>query len=399
MPEIQVIRAVAEAAAAAMPSGPAAPSMDLSLGCMFIGMVFNVFLYGMSVVQGYMYFINFKSDKLFMRIFVGLLLVADTLNCVMDTGFMYQYLISNFGDLQYASQANRMFATDPVLTGIIAFSCQAFFAWRVYRLMHSWVVPSLILLVGGASLLSAIGTTIGVEIVLVFAEFQRFQVVVILWLACAALADMIITVSLVWTLQKSRTGFTATDDVITRLIRGTIQTGMATTVFAVTDLILFCASTTTLHLVFNLPLAKLYVNSLLSTLNARALIANAQRGPTMDASSSGQMHGVNSTAKRQSRFRPTNSGSDTLASPTNRGFKKSIGFGGAGPGVANNRLDLEAGIQVTTVEERFEESHMSTEMDSLPHMNHDRPGFIRSEDSRETLHKSRSSSDELRRQY
>lgn len=86
----------------------AMPSMDLSLGCMFIGMLLNVFLYGMSVVQGYMYFINFKSDKLFMRVFVGVLLIADTLNCVMDSGFMYQYLVSNFGNLQYGELTHQL---------------------------------------------------------------------------------------------------------------------------------------------------------------------------------------------------------------------------------------------------------------------------------------------------
>lgn len=293
-----------------------------------------------------------------------------------------------------------MFASDPVLTAIIAFSCQSFFAWRVYRLMHSWIVPVLIVLVGGASLLSAIGTTIGVEIVLIYAQFHRFQVVVIVWLACAALADTIITIALVWTLQKSRTGFTATDDVITRLIRSTVQTGLATTVFALTDLILFCLSTSTLHLVFNLPLAKLYVNSLLSTLNSRALIANSQRGMSMEYSSSGHMQGANSIIKPQSRFQQTNSGSETLISPTNRGYKKSTGYGAAGAG--NNRLDLEAGVQVTTVEERFEESRMATEMDSLPHVDHsavrERPSF-RSENSRFTLQKSNSGSNDFRRYF
>lgn len=260
-----------------------------------------------------------------------------------------------------------MFAADPTMTAIIAFSCQCFFAWRVYRLMHSWWCPALIVIIGGVSFLSAIGSTIGVEIVIQFAEFQRFQVVVVLWLACAALADMIITVALVWTLQKSRTGFTATDDVITRLIRGTIQTGMATTVFAVTDLILFCASTTTLHLVFNLPLAKLYVNSLLSTLNARTLISNQQRS-THEISSGGAPKfgsggGANTTGTfrkggRQSRFNPTASANDTFVSPQRGTF-----FGKN----ANSRLDLEHGIQVTTVEERFEEPHESTQMASLAH--------------------------------
>lgn len=84
-----------------MPKAAKYPPMDLTLGCMFVGMVLNVFLYGMSIVQGYLYFVNFKTDKLFMRIFIGILLTADTLNAVMDTGFMYQYLISNFGNLVY----------------------------------------------------------------------------------------------------------------------------------------------------------------------------------------------------------------------------------------------------------------------------------------------------------
>lgn len=244
-----------------------------------------------------------------------------------------------------------MFASDPVLTSIIALACQTFFAWRVYRLMHSWIVPGVILLFSVVSFLSAIGTTIGVEIVQSFALFQKFQVVVILWLACAAIADIIITTSLVWTLQKSRTGFSATDDVITRLIRGTIQTGMATTIFAVTDLILFCASTTTLHLVFNLPLAKLYVNSLLSTLNARALIAKSQRQHTGDGLSDGGPS-KQAGAGRHARFEST-SGQDTISSPTSRGFKKSLGFGSG----AQPRFDIEQGIQVTTVEERYEEPH------------------------------------------
>lgn len=250
-----------------------------------------------------------------------------------------------------------MFTADPVMTAIIAFACQCFFAWRVYRLMHSWWCPALIVIVAGASFLCAIGTTIGVKIVVDFAEFHKFQVVVIIWLACAALADMIITVALVWTLQKSRTGFAATDDIITRLIRGTLQTGAATTVFAVTDLITFCVSTTTLHLVFNLPLAKLYVNSLLSTLNARSLISN-QRSQAHDVSSGGNgKYGGGATtfkAGRQSRFNPTSSATDTLS--PNRGYATKNG---------NSRLDIEHGVQVTTVEERFEEPYGSTQLAAL----------------------------------
>lgn len=88
----------ADAAAAA---AGALPNMHLLTGCMMIGQFLNIFLFGMSVVQGYMYFVNFKGDKLFMKIFVALLLVADTLNCVLNSGFIYQYTISHFGDYTY----------------------------------------------------------------------------------------------------------------------------------------------------------------------------------------------------------------------------------------------------------------------------------------------------------
>lgn len=36
-----------------------------------------------------------------------------------------------------------------------------------------------------------------------FVHFQKFEVVVIIWLACSAAADMIITLSLVWNLVSA----------------------------------------------------------------------------------------------------------------------------------------------------------------------------------------------------
>lgn len=53
---------------------------------------------------------------------------------------------------------------------------------------------------------------------------------------------------------------------------------------------MFVTSTTTLHLAFNLPLSKLYVNSLLSTLNARASAQN--RRSTLHNTG---LHGVSSS--------------------------------------------------------------------------------------------------------
>jgi hypothetical protein len=80
----------------------------------------------------------------------------------------------------------------------------------------------------------------------------------------------------------------------------TVQTGAITAVFAIIDLVTFLISVrppvlsypsiygtnisfwqnSGLHLAFNFPLAKLYTNSLLSTLNARARAGASSDGPS-----------------------------------------------------------------------------------------------------------------------
>ena len=297
-------------------------------------------------------YVHFKNDKPFMRWFVFVLMLADTANALLDLIFIYQYLITHFGNYDYASVANPAFASDPVMTGIIAFATQIFFAWRVYKLMHSKIMPSLIVVGATISLLSALGTTIGVTIVGKFVEFQKFQVAVILWLVGAAVTDVIITGSLVWTLNKARTGFAATDDVITKLIRMTLQTGMLTSAFAVIDIILFLASTTTLHLVFNLPLAKLYVNSLLSTLNARVIMNSTSSGGqyTFDGNHSDAQH--RRTGKRSAAFLQNTSRPGMFKSHSSSMNDAEVGMQGFGAA-----QELETGIHIKTVEETFEERH------------------------------------------
>jgi hypothetical protein len=91
------------------------------------------------------------------------------------------------------------------------------------------------------------------------------------------LADIIITATLIVKLRKAiGKGFGKIDSVIGKLIKTTLQTGLLTTIFAVVDLILYLSSTTTIDMVFNFPLANLYMISLLSTLNARVALRNGK---------------------------------------------------------------------------------------------------------------------------
>lgn len=97
------------------------------------------------------------------------------------------------------------------------------------------------------------------------------------WLGMAALADVLITGSLIAKLSATRSGVDRIDKGVRVMVHIVFQTGLATTAFAVVDLILYLCSTTTLDMIFNFPLANLYMLSLLTTLNARITLRQSWR--------------------------------------------------------------------------------------------------------------------------
>ncbi|KAJ3574716.1 hypothetical protein NP233_g1572 [Leucocoprinus birnbaumii] len=261
---------------------------------MLIGFVFNVFLFGTMTTQTYLYYTNFRKDRLWMKLFVLLIFILDTINSVCDCVYLYDSLIIHFGDMQALGTANWVFATDPAFTGVIAALVQLFFAWRVVALTKNWILSSVVIL--GAITGGVCGIVTAFEVVKTpeFTEFQSFkvrieptlmntcvpipvidQVVVIIWLVVASLVDVIITTTLVWFFtnnhvrRKHKTGFKQSDLMVDRIIRVTVQTGLVTAIIAVVDLIVYLTDSTGTHLIFNFPLCKLYTNSLMSSLNSR----------------------------------------------------------------------------------------------------------------------------------
>lgn len=278
-----------------------------SFGGMLIGTFFNLILWGVSITQTYLYFGVYKRDRIFIRVFVGLIFFADSLQAVFTMVYMYQTLITHFGEEHALTNATWVFSTDPVLTGIVGGSIQLFFAWRIYVLTKSWILLGAVSLFSIATMLAGIGTGIAAHIVPVFADFQRFKPAVIIWLAASAASDILIAITLAWYLRNHKTGFKTTDNYIDRLIKMTVQTGVVTAVWATVDLLLFLLDDSGNHLIFNFCLAKLYTNSLMSSLNSR--------GGWGYGSQSQSNPGVSSGAKTFSGGRPGQGGQTTLTRP------------------------------------------------------------------------------------
>ncbi|KAJ7060519.1 hypothetical protein C8F01DRAFT_1142959 [Mycena amicta] len=247
----------------------ALPNVELSYGPMLLGVFVNLILYGVFVGQVLSYYKLYHKDGAWMRYFVLYLLVLETLNTGLDMAMMYQPLILEYG--QQLTNFPIVFPTEPLMVVLISTPIQIFFAWRIHTITHLSSVPIIISIFALASLAGGLWTTAKVAIIREFAKKPLLHAPALLWFLSSAVADVLITVSLVLTLSHRKTGFVATDSVIDKIIRTTIQTGLVTAIFSILDVVFFMVFPHyALNFIWDLALSKLYSNALLSTLNARA---------------------------------------------------------------------------------------------------------------------------------
>ncbi|KAI1797440.1 hypothetical protein LXA43DRAFT_1089306 [Ganoderma leucocontextum] len=281
-------------------------------GPLFIGVMLNIMLYGVMFTQTYLYFNMYKDDRTWIKVFVIILFLLDTINTGFDISFVYDPLINRFGDIEALTKVTWIFVSDPVLTAIISVLVQLFFAWRVKVLTSNRLLVSVIVVCSITQFCGGTGTTIALWMVPEFTEFRKWKSIAIVWLGGAALADVLITTTLVWHLRKNRTGMPVTDDLVNKIIlpadsglrllvhEVTVQTGLITALFAITDLTVYLAMPSGWHMMFNMPLAKLYTNSLMSTLNFRRIWKSASDGrqPLGQHPASGQRPIINANVLR-----------------------------------------------------------------------------------------------------
>lgn len=216
------------------------------LGNLLIGTYLNLLLAGASMVQFYYYFHTCQRDVITIKAFVVASLCADIANTVIDAQFVYDYCIQHFGEVSYTFRGNGIVAA-PVMLGILAFITQAFFAWRIYRLTHTWVWAVLILVLATIGMLSAAAVTGWFAVIRDFSRVHELKSVNILALVCMASADVVITTILVIFFNKSRTGIKATDDILTKLLCFCLETGTLTTVCVLADLITYLTVKNNIH--------------------------------------------------------------------------------------------------------------------------------------------------------
>ncbi|KAG8815363.1 hypothetical protein FRC19_001087, partial [Serendipita sp. 401] len=242
-------------------------------GPLLLGHIFNSFLYGIELMQFSRYWTAFPDDKPWTRRLVYSVILLDTLQTGFTIHNAWRILGSGWGNQDIVLHPEWSWGSVPLFTGLVSLLVQGFYAYRISMLIQSrltkWII-ALILLISAAQCASGIFSGIYYAFGAFTGSGHTVAAVTTIWLGGTALCDLIITTAIVSFLMIKIAGFKPTDNVVSKVIKMTVETGALTTSFATADLILFLLfPATNLHLIFCIPLAKLYSNTLLAMLNAR----------------------------------------------------------------------------------------------------------------------------------
>ncbi|KIO05491.1 hypothetical protein M404DRAFT_999677 [Pisolithus tinctorius Marx 270] len=256
-------------------------------GPFLIGLIINVFLYGVTTTQVHLYFSRHNRDKLWVKSLIVVLYLAETFNSAISTYYIYDVLVIHFGDEAYLLSDNwgqsMIFLTEARLSntpaqhsylGAVSGVVQDFFAWRVYMLTKNVFVVAVIVLCSLVNLAGSVAATISMATSPRFSMLPNIEAEVAIWRGAAVLADIIIAASLVWHLKRRKHLYPALTSTINRILRMTVQTGVLTSIVAIIDLVCYMAIVDLSpafpsHLIFSMALSKIYTNCMISTLNAR----------------------------------------------------------------------------------------------------------------------------------
>ncbi|THH08474.1 hypothetical protein EW145_g2679 [Phellinidium pouzarii] len=191
--------------------------------------------------------------------------LMDTLHSILITHTCYYYLISNYFDPPKLLDGVWSLRISITLTGFIITIAHVFFSRRIHLFSKSLWIPIAIMAISTVRLAFAIATTVVSFDEFTFIKFQGFTWLVCLTLGLDMISDIMITVSLCWFLQRSKTGFEKTDSVIDKLLLYAINTGLLTILFNIA--VLICAGIMPDNLIFIgmfFIISKLYTNNLLA---------------------------------------------------------------------------------------------------------------------------------------
>ncbi|KDR72258.1 hypothetical protein GALMADRAFT_143116 [Galerina marginata CBS 339.88] len=245
-------------------------------GPRIIGILFHWGLFGVLCTQVYLYHLAFPKDPLRNKIFVYLVFLLEVLQTVIITISAWNVFGSGYGDFSVYNRVALAWFSVPVISGVVAFLAEAFYAYRITVLAQSYWMAGIILALAFVQLGGSFASAWALKNAVFFSRLlgRDFFISAGIWNGGSALCDVIIAVCMTYYLSRRGTGGMLNTQVFLRkVIRLVIETGTVTAAIAILNLILALLPSRPAY--YQIPsevLAKVYSNSMMVMLNSRMRI-------------------------------------------------------------------------------------------------------------------------------
>ncbi|KAK0468808.1 hypothetical protein IW261DRAFT_1406818 [Armillaria novae-zelandiae] len=243
-------------------------------------------LFGTLSVQLYLYYLAFPKDRKFIKYLVYGIYIIEFVETILFTHDAFARFGYGFGDIEALTRMDFNWLAAPIMSACSAFIGQVFYAYRIFILSKSRIVPVFIICVSLTSSVAAIitGAYCFPEDNVTEINNRKMNIVGGIWCGGSALCDIIIAVCMTYYLMRCNTSFRRTRIMVSNLIRLTIETGTTTAVVVLLTLILFFVFPhQTFYGTAGVIIPKLYTNAILMVLNSRIRIVGGRDTYTSSA--------------------------------------------------------------------------------------------------------------------
>jgi len=237
-----------------------------------IGFAVATTIYGISVLQVYLYYRCYPKDRFLLKFTVALLFTIDTLGSMFVGHSLYTYHVFNFYDPVKSLEIPWSFAAEKFLVTLTTFVAQSFYAHTIWKATVNKLTTWLIMIMAVTSLALGIVTTEEIfDNSLSVVGTRHFAIISGLVQGFASLNDVVITASLCYYLRRNRGDLPTSTRMVDTLIVYAVSRGVLTAIAQILFLITNVGFPgRTYWQPFHQCVGKLYVNSVLATLNVRS---------------------------------------------------------------------------------------------------------------------------------
>ncbi|EIN03693.1 hypothetical protein PUNSTDRAFT_77651 [Punctularia strigosozonata HHB-11173 SS5] len=251
------------------------------LGPLLVGALCAAAMYGVTCIQTVHYLYKHSRDNRWYKLCVCMLWMLDTFHMFMISHFTYWFLVSNYLNvlaLANPDWSNILFLYIVSLCDVLV---RIMFARRVWLLSKGNITITAII-VSNTYVIVILSWVAGLEKRGHQSQLPSLYAQAPLYVSFAAIlvADSTVALSLSWYLWRSRTGFKRTDNLITILLVYVVGTGMVSLPItrSTTDVFYILGPMNYVYMATYMLMPKLYLNSLLYSLNARDMVKGDSDG-------------------------------------------------------------------------------------------------------------------------